>query len=533
MSEGQSHGSPPTLKKRRLLRGEVTYEEALDNDNNILHQLGYRDQKIKIYLHLNRNRRQIQNIIAHHLGIAAERCRVVNIEDWIHGSFNLCLRVDVDPGSQGHPGSQGNTHGKQFMVRFPLPFRIGENYRPGNADEKVRCEAGTYAWLQENCPTIPIPQLYGFGLSNGQRFTFIDNLPFFPRIFQRLRRLFLTWLRYPIPSRYIPHQTPNQHQEQSMLDTPYLLIEYIKPSQGKMLTETWEQGRHDPALRSTLFHGLSRIMLALARTPLPKIGSFTLDENGYLTLTNRPLTIDIQQLENEHIPLDIPRDTTHTRVDSYLHDVLACHESRLRHQPNAVNDIEDGSYQASALMVMRSIWPCFFRRDLLNGPFFLHLTDLHHSNIFVDDHWNITSLIDLEWACSHPVEIIHPPQWLTNEGIDLISIDEYQGLHAEFMEALEVEERKVERDLPFRLSPILQQGWERGTFWCSLALRSPTALFSLFYDHLQPRFANHQDDEAFWRITTPYWAFNTSDFLERKLRDKKQYDVDLRKEFES
>ena len=525
----QSHGSPSTtLKTRRLLRGEVTYDEALDNDNNILHQLGYRDEKIKLYLHLNRNRKQIKASVAHHLGIAANRCRIADIEDWIHGSFNLCVRIDVDADGQEDIGRQENPSAKQVMIRFPLPFRIGENYHPGNADEKVCCEAGTYAWLQENCPTIPIPQLYGFGLSTGQRFTCIDNLPFFARIFQHLRRRILSWLRYPIPSRYLPH-----HSSKEMLDTPYLLIEYIKPSQGKMLTETWEQGRHDPTLRSTLFHGLSQIMLALARTPLPRIGSFILNENGCLTLTNRPLTIDIQQLENEHIPLDIPRDTTYTRVDSYLHDILACHESRLRHQPNAVNDIEDGSYQASALMVMRSVWPCFFRRDLLNGPFFLHLTDLHHSNIFVDDHWNITSLIDLEWACSHPVEMIHPPHWLTNEGIDLINVDEYQGLHTEFMEALAVEEGKLERDLPFRLTPILQQGWERGTFWCSLALRSPTALFSLFYDHLQPRFANHQDDEAFWRIMTPYWAFNTSEFLERKLKDKEQYDVDLRKEFES
>jgi hypothetical protein len=49
-----------------------------------------------------------------------------------------------------------------------LPYRIGEDCCPGNGDEKVRCEAGTYAWLQENCPTVPIPRLYGFGLSTGQ-----------------------------------------------------------------------------------------------------------------------------------------------------------------------------------------------------------------------------------------------------------------------------------------------------------------------------------------------------------------------------
>lgn len=72
----------------------------------------------------------------------------------------FCIRVDID--------GQGRDSGKQLMIRFPLPYRIGEYPCPGNADEKVRCEAGTYAWLQENCPIVPIPHLYGFGLSTGQ-----------------------------------------------------------------------------------------------------------------------------------------------------------------------------------------------------------------------------------------------------------------------------------------------------------------------------------------------------------------------------
>ncbi|CEL09356.1 hypothetical protein ASPCAL12493 [Aspergillus calidoustus] len=107
---------------------------------------------------------------------------------------------------------------------------------------------------------------------------------------QRLRRWLLSVLGYPTPSRYVQHPFKGQHA----LGTPYLLIEYINPSRGKPLTETWEEGRHDPKLRSNLFHGLSRMILTLARTPLPKIGSFTLDKNGYLSLSNRPLTLEIQ-----------------------------------------------------------------------------------------------------------------------------------------------------------------------------------------------------------------------------------------------
>lgn len=298
-----------------------------------------------------------------------------------------------------------------------------------------------------------------------------------------------------------------------------------------MLSESWEKGRLNPTLRSNLFHGLSRILLTLARVPLPEIGSFIVDEDGYLRLSNRPLTLDIQYLENQHIPVDIQRDSTYISVDSYIYDTLTLHESRLRYQPNAVNSVEDGFYQTSALMVMRSVWSCFFRREYFRWPFFLGLTDLNQTNIFVDDNWNIKCLIDLEWACSQPVEMIHPPYWLTNEAIDLISLDKYESIHAEFMEAFAEEEKCL--NPPFLLYPVMKQGLEKGTFWCSLALMSPTALFKIFYDYIQPRFSKSHDDPAFWRITMPYWTFNTFAFIEHKVNEKEQYDSSLREAFKS
>lgn len=94
-------------------------------------------------------------------------------------------------------------------------------------------------------------------------------------------------------------------------------------------------------------------MLSFARTPLPKIGSCVLDDKGYLSLSNRPFTIQYQQLENENIPVDVPRN--YSTVDSYINDTLACHESLLLYQPNTVNDLRHGFYQACALMVMRRV----------------------------------------------------------------------------------------------------------------------------------------------------------------------------------
>lgn len=41
-----------------------------------------------------------------------------------------------------------------------------EQYYPGTVDENMRGEVGAYAWMQESCPDIRIPRLYGFGFSN-------------------------------------------------------------------------------------------------------------------------------------------------------------------------------------------------------------------------------------------------------------------------------------------------------------------------------------------------------------------------------
>lgn len=176
------------------------------------------------------------------------------------------------------------------------------------------------------------------------------------------------------------------------------------------------------------------------RPPAPhyaKLLFFILDEKGQLKLKNRSLTLQLQRLQNENIPVNIPRDTTHTFADSCIHNILSFYDSRLHHQPNSVNHLEDGFYQTSALMVIRSIWSCYFSRELLRGPIFLTLTGIHQSNIFVTDEWNVTRFIDLEWACSQSLEMIHLPYWLTDQAIDSIKSQEYEALHKEFMDALE------------------------------------------------------------------------------------------------
>ena len=93
--------------------------------------------------------------MAEHLGVPGQgSCLVMPPDDWIHGSFNVCLPVKVDDG-------------RSLIARFPLPYKVGDMNNPGNSDEKLRCEAAAYAWINENCPNVPLPRLWGFAFSNG------------------------------------------------------------------------------------------------------------------------------------------------------------------------------------------------------------------------------------------------------------------------------------------------------------------------------------------------------------------------------
>lgn len=300
-----------------------------------------------------------------------------------------------------------------------------------------------------------------------------------------------------------------------------------------MLSESWDKFRHDQTRKRNLFRGLSRIMLCLAKVAMPRIGSWTLDNRGLLTLTNRPLTSLLHELENLQIPTEIPRGLTYTSVEPYLLDLIACHDSRIRCQPNAIHDQADGEAQLAALTAVRALLPRFTDRRFRGGPFVLALTDFHQSNVFVDDDWHITSLIDLEWACARPIEMLSPPNWLSSRGLEELGfhLEEYTELYEEFVEVLTGEELKCYQT--DSCAQLIRTCWRTGSFWYFQALDNPSALLALFIDQIQPRFARlcSAGREEFSRVLMPYWDRDTPQFISSKITEQDQYSNRVREIF--
>ncbi|EEH09928.1 conserved hypothetical protein [Histoplasma capsulatum G186AR] len=449
-----------TVKPRKaLLNRFITLSNAEDEEEDMRAELQYAQKRGILYTELDSQKKEIQRLVASHCGLACPDLvqvpkmveQVNNKLVWLHGSFNVCIPVHINNSGQSLPA--------KMAFRVPLPYKIGEEEFPGNAEEKIRSEAATYIWINENCPDLPIPKLRGFGVPGG-------------------------------------------------LST------------------------------QNLYRSMARVMISLTKVPQPRIGSWTIDNDGRISLSNRPMLCHLHQLENWAIPSGIARNMTYTSSDSFYLDLLASHDNRLQYQRNAAYSEEDARAQAKDLVLMRASLHKFTDRYLHNGPFIMQLTDMHASNIFIDKDWNIKHIIDLEWACSLPLGDLLPPFWLTGMGVDQIKGPEYERFRASYEKFTEIfEQEETGIPLPhngnlYSRAMAMRSALEDGRYWYLNALQTPKGLFNLFRTHLEP-FYDKVPKESLCAAVSPFWTPGMTSFVNLKLKEFTQYRQEVRDIFNS
>ena len=135
----------------------ITYESAIRKDENMINEASYLGARKQLFQKLWDQRAMIQDIVRHHLRLRDEDV-CINQEQWIRGSFNICIPLEV----------RSIRFNQKLIFRCPMPHKLAEASYLGTIDEKLSSEVGTYVWMQEFCPDIPIPQLYGFGFSDNR-----------------------------------------------------------------------------------------------------------------------------------------------------------------------------------------------------------------------------------------------------------------------------------------------------------------------------------------------------------------------------
>lgn len=491
-------------------------ESALDEEQNVINWASYGPATEKLYQEIWEQKESVEALVKHHMALGSqETCTLLPRDHWIRGSFNVCAMVQVQ------------SSGQKLVFRCPMPHKLAEARYPGSVDEKSSCEVGAYAWVEEHCPEIRTPHLFGFGFLDGQHFTHAKHMSFFPRIGRMFWRFVYRLLGRPLLSHYVCNPPRLQ------VHFAYMILEHLGPETGRMLSNTFATHKEDEAHRQRLFRGMSRILLSLARIPQAQIGSFQFHGNGVVTLSNRPLCCATMIAENDGATRIQQRNDTYTCTEAFVSDTITFHDHRFLSQPNAVYSENDCRAQMAVKTLLRVLSHNHIKRELRNGPFILQLTDFHASNILVDSEWNVTGLIDLEWICALPAEMLDVPYWLTGHAVDHIKeekLEPFDRVRREFMRVFEEEEQdlKTKARHTITLSKVMHDMWESKGVWFWICLSSVNAMYFVLETHLIPPGSLPLKAEA---VLSRFWCRDSEDIVRKKMAEKEAYNDELRKLF--
>jgi len=297
-----------------------------------------------------------------------------------------------------------------------------------------------------------------------------------------------------------------------------------------MLSDYWLPLHNgDDKRRENLYRSLSRLSLSLGCQQQSHIGALRFDDNGCISLRGPPLLCGNAILASETGLKGL--DRTYTCAERFLHDMLAFRDQVLRAQLNAVNDEDDCRLQMAHSVLLRALMPQVVDYD---APFVLQFTDLHASNLFVDEAWNITGVIDLEFMCSLPASMLSVPHWLAGEHLDDLDPEKHARIHAAFMEFFHHEEaQRLEQS---SLSRTIQESWASGAYWLYHGLTSVNVLPAAMEDHLWPLFgydpSTIEEGRMFANDLSTFWCRDSSTFVAQKVADKEAYSREVRQFFD-
>jgi len=184
--------------------------------------------------------------------------------------------------------------------------------------------------------------------------------------------------------------------------------------------------------------------------------------------------------------------------------------------------------------LLRTVMHYFISTDRRDGPYLLQLTDFHQSNIFVDDDWNLTCLIDLEWICALPVDMLSVPYWLTDCSIDGIIDDEY-GVFDEarqaFLAIMDEEARRIPAEHDIDITSTMRHAWESKGVWFWACLRSINAWLFVFEDHILPKFSADKGLIGDLKQVSTFWHEQAEPVVRAKVDDEERYQAELRSLF--
>jgi len=299
--------------------------------------------------------REIGNFMAKHRGGVPKE-----LFSPIAGAFSVCLRMEFGDGGSA-------------ILRFP---------QPGNVrfpEEKLLKEVAVMRYVAENT-LIPLPFVLHYGMT--------DESP-----------------AGMGPFILMEHITHEQNVT-AALNTPGFVRE-DRPILNPEIPET---------KLKFIYSQMADVLLRLSQPSFDQIGSIGEDGDGRWSITDRPMTFNMNELVSlgNFPPAKLP-STTFTTSSSYF---AALADVNLIHLSTQRNDAIDSAEDCRRKYVARHLFRKLAREGHLSSapsldpkPFRLFCDDLRPSNVLIDAECRIVGVIDWEFSYAAPAEFTYSPPW--------------------------------------------------------------------------------------------------------------------------
>ncbi|KAJ5782296.1 hypothetical protein N7457_004070 [Penicillium paradoxum] len=271
-----------------------------------------------------------------------------------------------------------------------------------------------------------------------------------------------------------------------------------------------ERGVLDPNIEEAqlemLYKELAKTLLRLSKLEFPKIGSLSQVDDFAWEVTNRPLSMNINELvrlgtlSRSKLP---PLEATFETASSYIEALAQLNIQHLLHQrSDAVQSADD----CRRKFIARQLFHKLAREKKLfqpcneHGPFPLWCDDFRPANVLLNRELHITGVVDWEFTYAAPVEFSYaPPWWLLIEKPEYWSegIEDWTRVFDHrlktFLTAMRYcEDMDVQSGQSLsgrhRLSDHMQQSWESGDFWVVYAILHSFAFDAIYWQKIDQRF---------------------------------------------
>lgn len=142
-----------------ILRLDSGHSISYDSgDISVIHQAENVAEIYRLCQELQRHENDIVAVTRHHLRLhRSDSCHIQS--QWTACRHHVCMPIQVT-----------GSFNTKLLIKFPLLIaRDAPCMAPRTTtylDESIRSEVGASAWMRDNCPTIRIPRLLGFGFSD-------------------------------------------------------------------------------------------------------------------------------------------------------------------------------------------------------------------------------------------------------------------------------------------------------------------------------------------------------------------------------